>query len=483
MAAQNQPKSGQNTNTCPIERPFIDQNNQCIGCSNYYNTQTRSCFDCNSYDQTRHVCNDAPTSNNSNQTTNLTSGSTASTGSNNTGTKDNTQNGTNPAGTTNPTTNPNNTANTSGTTTKPTNPTSPTNQTNTSNPTNQTNKINQTNSTNNPTNPDNPTNNTGLTNQNGYNPSPTNVTGTTNSGSTTPNNGSNTGQTGGTGSVTNNGTSSGNTTPVTPNLRVSNANNLVGLLLPPGTSFQDYKQSLSSNPQNQMLLPCPLESPFFDGTACISCSTSQYFSSAARVCQTCPAQQIYNSQTYHCETINFYSNPDVKIWTSIATSPSEILKKIANASTQTNAKPCPITTPYFNGQTCISCSNPTPIFSYDALKCTSCVAPSIFDPNLYSCVSPQRMQTNPATAQNLIMEGRSLNEWKTYYFNNQTADPQISDCPNSKPFFDGITCISCPADTPYFNLQYQLCQNCSKNTAYDAAEHECLSTSGNIVAQ
>ena len=93
------------------------------------------------------------------------------------------------------------------------------------------------------------------------------------------------------------------------------------------------------------------------------------------------------------------------------------------------------------------------------------------------------MQTNPATADNLILDGRSLNEWKTYYFNNQTADPQISDCPSSKPFFDGITCISCPTDTPYFNLQYRLCQTCPKETAYDRAVRECLSTAGNIVTQ
>lgn len=246
LAAQNQPKSGQNTNTCPIEKPFVDQNNQCIGCSNYYNTQTKSCFDCKSYNQAEHVCNDAPISNTFNPTTNATSGT------------------------------------------------------------------------------------------NGNNESSYNV----------PVNGSTSSQTG---STTNNRTTSGNMSQVTPNLRVSNSNNLAGLLLPPETSIQDYKQSLLSNSQSQTLLPCPAETPFFDGTACISCSVDQYFSSVARVCQTCPAQQTYNAQTYHCETINFYSNPDVKLWTSIATPPSEILNKIANASTKLNAKPCPAETPYFNG--------------------------------------------------------------------------------------------------------------------------------------
>lgn len=54
-----------------------------------------------------------------------------------------------------------------------------------------------------------------------------------------------------------------------------------------------------------------------------------------------------------------------------------------------------------------------------------------------------RMQTNLGTP-NLILGGRSLNEWKGYYFNNQTADRQIADCPSAKPYFDGLTCIACP---------------------------------------
>jgi hypothetical protein len=93
------------------------------------------------------------------------------------------------------------------------------------------------------------------------------------------------------------------------------------------------------------------------------------------------------------------------------------------------------------------------------------------------------MQTNPATTPGLIMEGRSLNEWKTYYFNNQTADPQVSDCPTSKPYFDGVTCITCPSDSPYFNLQYHVCQSCPQDTAYESSVRECLSTGGNIVTQ
>ena len=93
------------------------------------------------------------------------------------------------------------------------------------------------------------------------------------------------------------------------------------------------------------------------------------------------------------------------------------------------------------------------------------------------------MQTNPSTSPSLILDGRSLNEWRVYYYNNQTADPQISDCPSSKPYFDGVVCINCPVEQPYFNLQYRICQACPQNTDYDVSVRDCLSNSGNIVTQ
>ena len=245
LAAQNQLGNGQNGNSCPLSTPFVNQLNQCINCPNFYNAQTRSCYDCQQYDQTKHVCNGVS--------------------------------------------------------------------------------------------------------------SPTGTNGQTQTGSNTTN------------------TAGNNTANPTPIMRVTNSNNLAGLLLPPNVSIQDYKQSLLANPQNQNLLPCPSSTPFFDGTACVSCPADQYFSALAKVCQTCPFQQVYNPQTYHCEAISYYSNPEVKLWTSISTPPADIAKNMTDAASQPNSKPCPIDIPYFNGQACIACPNPTPIFSYDGLKCTSCL--------------------------------------------------------------------------------------------------------------
>lgn len=130
------------------------------------------------------------------------------------------------------------------------------------------------------------------------------INSTTNNGSNIASNGSssNVSNSSGTGNQNSNGTSNGNQSsninPINgstggstnPNIsmRISNPNIFNGLLLPTNTSFEQYKQSLLSNPQNQNLVPCTPENPFFDGTSCITCPSNQYFSPTAKVCQTCP---------------------------------------------------------------------------------------------------------------------------------------------------------------------------------------------------
>jgi hypothetical protein len=84
-----------------------------------------------------------------------------------------------------------------------------------------------------------------------------------------------------------------------PTFLVNNVANLSGILLPPNTTLQQYQQSLVSN-QNANLVSCPLTTPFFDGSKCLSCPSNQYFSVTIRGCQTCPPQQIYNQTTCHC---------------------------------------------------------------------------------------------------------------------------------------------------------------------------------------
>lgn len=118
------------------------------------------------------------------------------------------------------------------------------------------------------------------------------------------------------------------------------------------------------------------------------------------------------------------------------------------------------------------------------MKCSTCSSDTIFNYNMHSCVKPNsNYQTNPQTAPNLIYGGKPKNEWITKYDNNIQTYPQIADCPEKTPYFDGINCISCPEYYPYFNLEFQKCQKCQEDTKYDADVHQCLTTEGNIINQ
>ena len=59
----------------------------------------------------------------------------------------------------------------------------------------------------------------------------------------------------------------------------------------------------------------------------------------------------------------------------------------------------------------------------------------------------------------------------------------MADCLKAQPYFDGQSCIVCPNELPYFNLETKLCQNCPEGTEYNAVHYECLTTQGNIVTQ
>jgi hypothetical protein len=67
--------------------------------------------------------------------------------------------------------------------------------------------------------------------------------------------------------------------------------------------------------------------------------------------------------------------------------------------------------------------------------------------------------------------------------NNQTANPQLGDCPEHKPYFDGKTCVACALPDNLFSLVLKVCTHCAAGTSYDPNTRECLSSSGNIVTQ
>ena len=269
--------------------------------------------------------------------------------------------------------------------------------------------------------------------------------------------------------------------PVTPIQYMTNTANPSSLLLPPNTTLAAFQAQQAKT--NANLIACPSAAPYFDGTGCISCAPGQLFSVTTKTCQTCPTNTLYSSATFSCMPIVYYTNITASpIYLSITKSQAQLQSAMATAAALPNSQPCPLSTPFFNNSTCIGCPAATPYFSFDSNTCANCSAGTSFSSSLHSCVIIQQRQTG-LSSPNLILGGLSFNEWNYFYVNNQTANPQLSNCPTAKPYFGGNTCIACSGTTPYFSLTHRVCVNCAAGTTYNPTVRECLGTSGNIVTQ
>jgi hypothetical protein len=269
--------------------------------------------------------------------------------------------------------------------------------------------------------------------------------------------------------------------PPPPVQYVTNTTIPSGLILPSGVTLSAYQAQLAASGQN--LVPCPGSTPYFDGTVCIGCGSGQLFDVAIKTCQTCPVGTTYSVLNYSCLSTKYYTNITLAgNWVSVVKNFTQLQQTILAIAALPNGQACPAATPFFDGSQCIACSPSAPFFSFDSNTCVNCGAGTVFSPNVHLCVIVQQRQTSLASP-NLVLGGLSLNEWKYFHANNQTANPQLSNCPGSAPYFDGQTCISCVPPTPYFSLTHLVCINCAAGTTYSTSVMECLSSSGNIVTQ
>lgn len=241
------------------------------------------------------------------------------------------------------------------------------------------------------------------------------------------------------------------------------------LLLPNGTTYQ---QLLDTPQQGEK---CPDATPFYNGSICIACASPLLFSSADKLCLTCPEGMYFALGEHNCVTQLYFSNLDGLAWETNSKSLDDVVEGISIARSSPNYAECPKETPYSTQGKCISCTSPLH-FSYDTLNCSACPDGTALDLSMHKCLAPGNLnfQTNPANTSGLIFNGRSINEWANKYYQNLQEFAGISDCPTETPFFDGLACISCPHSHPYFNMETLVCQNCPGNTLYDIDQRECV---------
>ena len=125
-------------------------------------------------------------------------------------------------------------------------------------------------------------------------------------------------------------------------------------------------------------------------------------------------------------------------------------------------------------------------YNYETLQCENCPSGTTFDININQCVRPldkNLFYTNIDESQsaNLLYGGLTIGELQAKLLTQKKAYPQSQYCPQSTPYFDGITCIACPQYKMYFNLRYTLCQVCLANETLDKDSHNCLDGNGQPV--
>lgn len=123
----------------------------------------------------------------------------------------------------------------------------------------------------------------------------------------------------------------------------------------------------------------------------------------------------------------------------------------------TGSVPCPESYPFFNGTSCINCQSPKPIFNTTSLTCTSCKG-GYYNETDHQCYYYNG--TNPSGNNNIINP-------------TEVTSPYTVFCPESTPYFNGTTCISCNGSTPYFDQSQNVCVNCPQGTNYNSNTKSC----------
>ena len=234
------------------------------------------------------------------------------------------------------------------------------------------------------------------------------------------------------------------TTPTQPN-----ATNLAS-----GSNYVGPTPNVTAND-----IPCPVSTPYFNGTNCTSCvSPTPLFNTTSKQCTACPNGTVYNSTNHSCTPVTV---PPV---TPNATN-TNATNFVGTAPTNnTSDVPCPMTAPFFNGTGCVNCTNPTPIFNTTSLQCTACPNGTVYNSTTHSCtpvtvppVTPNATNTN---ATNFVGTAPT----------NNTSDVP---CPMTAPFFNGTGCVNCTDPTPIFNTSTLACTACPNGTVYNSTTHSC----------
>lgn len=97
------------------------------------------------------------------------------------------------------------------------------------------------------------------------------------------------------------------------------------------------------------------------------------------------------------------------------------------------------------------------------------------NPSGFTDISTHIIQTNLNAGQ-WIYGCLSKSEVKLRYF-ARAVNANVTNCPDAKPYFNNVSCVSCPSERPIWDLCLGKCTRCSPGTQYNNREHTCSRSS------
>lgn len=170
---------------------------------------------------------------------------------------------------------------------------------------------------------------------------------------------------------------------------------------------------------------------------------------------------------------HFRSNLKNNNWITEAGNVDNILSSYADALVNNKENICAEETPFWNGKECISCEEGK-YFEFGSNQCQSPSGDRVFNGNLHQFVTKESGRITDLSASKIDYNGNSADEIKQRFAALSKADPAPTPCPTDKPYYDDVTCISCPDRLPIFNIEKKTCGACERGQIWSEDRHSCV---------
>jgi len=200
---------------------------------------------------------------------------------------------------------------------------------------------------------------------------------------------------------------------------------------------------------------CPRDTPLFYlvDNKCVRCKDGSYYKKSSLSCVAADPR------------INIPTSTNNLLVDALAL--SEEQNKFFLAHPDFHPIVCEEATPFYNGEGCISCSEPTPLFNVDTLKCDTCKNDQVYIPIRRACRTVNCLLLLDFEAPNLLLPyGVTITQLKERQERFIKKHPGFTPhkCDADRPYFNCKECIACSDPTPLFNVSNLECTACGENS-------------------